>query len=166
MEFTFSLMDEAAARAVQGWRYAGEYAVYNMGSDGDPDDVSELLDRRSPYYAVRAAGDELIGYFAFGTACGIDDYEPPALYRTEGVLNVGLGLRPDLTGQGLGLAFVNAGLAFARRQFALVQFRLFVLPLNERAIRVYEQAGFRRVGMAMQHSPQGERPFLEMRRQP
>ncbi len=68
--------------------------------------------------------------------------------------------------RGLGLAFVNAGLVFARRQFAPALFRLFVMTFNERAIRVYERAGFQRVGVVMQRGPTGERPFLEMRRQP
>jgi RimJ/RimL family protein N-acetyltransferase len=37
------------------------------------------------------------------------------------------------------------------------------MTFNERAIRVYERAGFERVRVVIQHSLEGERPFLEMR---
>jgi RimJ/RimL family protein N-acetyltransferase len=161
MQFTFRLMDEADARAVQAWRYDGEYAVYNWDADGD--DPAELLDRRSPHYAVRDERSELVGFFAFGSSADITD-SPPGIYGEDRSVLVGLGMRPDLTGKGLGLAFVNAGLAFGTAQFAPTAFRLFVMTFNERAIRVYERAGFQRVGVVMQHSPQGDRPFLEMRR--
>ncbi len=57
---------------------------------------------------------------------------------------------------------MQAGLAFARQQFAPRAFRLFVMTFNERAIRVYERAGFERVRVVIQHSLEGERPFLEM----
>lgn len=163
MEFTFAPMTEEDARAVQAWRYEREYAVYNMGPD-DPEGLAEMLDRRSPYYAARDEDGSLVGYFVFGASAGIQFPALPTLYDADGAVKVGLGLRPDLTGKGLGLAFVNAGLAFARQQFEPSAFRLFVMPFNERAIRVYERAGFERVGVVIQRGPESERPFLEMRR--
>ncbi len=164
--FTFRLMTEADARALLTWQYAGPYAVYNFEDEAGPEDpydaLEELLDQRSPYYAVLDARGELVGFWAFGTTAEVVGERLPALYREDGSLTVGLGLRPDLTGQGLGLAFVQAGLAFARQQFAPGGFRLFVFPWNERAMKVYERAGFRRVGMVMQRTLEGERPFVEM----
>jgi [ribosomal protein S18]-alanine N-acetyltransferase len=55
-------------------------------------------------------------------------------------------------------------LDFAREHFAPERFRLYVLIFNERAIRVYERAGFERAGVYVQHNPAGDRDFLEMRR--
>jgi ribosomal-protein-alanine N-acetyltransferase len=163
MQFTFRLVDEADARAIQAWRYEGEYAVYNMEAD-HAEGLAELLDRRSPHYAARDERGELVGFFAFGTSAAITGSPEPGIYGEDGSVLVGLGLRPDLTGKGVGLAFVNAGLAFGKAQFAPNAFRLFVMTFNQRAIRVYERAGFEHVGVVMQHSPQGDRPFLEMRR--
>ncbi len=162
MQFSFRLMDEANARAIQAWRYEGEYAVYNVGEDDAA--LAELLDRRSPHHAVRDERGELVGFFAFGTSAAITSTPEPGIYGEDGSVLIGLGLRPDLTGQGLGLAFVNAGLAFGREQFAPTAFCLFVMTFNQRAIRVYERVGFQAVGVVMQRNPDGERPFLEMRR--
>jgi [ribosomal protein S18]-alanine N-acetyltransferase len=56
-------------------------------------------------------------------------------------LDYGLGLRPDLTGQGLGLEFFRAGVAFARERYQPQRVYLHVAEFNERARRVYERAG-------------------------
>ena len=79
--------DGHGAQAVAAWRYEGEYAFYD--ADADEEDLAELLDPASwgtKYYAVD--GDYLVGFLAFDVR---DD-----------ATGIGLGLRPDLTGQGLG----------------------------------------------------------------
>ena len=161
MHFTFKPMDEADARARQAWRYEGEYSVYNWEPEDNP---FEILDRRSPYYAVQDDKGELIGFFCFGSSAQVWDSGEPHLYSENNTITVGLGMRPDLVGKGLGLAFVNAGLTFAKEQFKPDYFRLFVLTFNERAIKVYERAGFQRVGIYEQHTEQGDHDFLEMSR--
>jgi RimJ/RimL family protein N-acetyltransferase len=162
MQFIFSPMNEADARTIKTWRYEGPYVVYNI--DNDLDDLAELLDQRSPYYAVRNEQGELIGFFVFGTSAQVGNVDVPGLYSEKNTITIGLGMRPDLTGKGLGLAFVNAGLDFAREQFRPDYFRLFVLAFNERAIRVYERVGFQHVRVFVQRNIHGEREFLEMRR--
>ena len=72
---------------------------------------------------------ELVGFYYF-------EAKPPDL-------DYGLGLRPDLTGGGLGLEFFLAGLAFARERYRPRRVFLHVAAFNERARRVYERAGFR-----------------------
>ncbi|MBF6590548.1 MAG: GNAT family N-acetyltransferase [Ktedonobacterales bacterium] len=163
MRFVFDEMTEADARAVMAWRYTGLYAVYN--SDGDADALAELLDHRSPHFAARDEQGELVGFFAFGSAAEVGGSDEPHLYTGDGGLSLGLGLRPDRTGNGLGLAYVNAGLAFARTRFTPAYFRLFVLPFNERALHVYERAGFTRVRTITVRGHHGERDFIEMRRE-
>jgi RimJ/RimL family protein N-acetyltransferase len=61
-------------------------------------------------------------------------------------LEYGVGLRPELTGQGLGLEIFLAGLEFARERFAPTTITLAVAAFNARAITVYERAGFRETG--------------------
>ena len=161
MKFIFTPMDEVNARTIQSWNYEVPYNIYNCTAE---DDISELLDRRSPHYAVKDDHGELIGFFAYGSSALVWDSGEPHLFSENNTITIGLGIRPDLTGKGLGLAFVNAGLDFARKQFKPDYFRLFVLMFNQRAIRVYEHVGFQRVGIYVQHNANGDTEFLEMRK--
>lgn len=158
MAYTFRPMDEADARAIAAWHYDPPYAIYNAVN---PDEIADLLDQRSPYYAARDGRGDLVGFFAYGTAGEVEGFVEPRLYGSDRVLTIGLGLRPDLTGRGLGLAFVEAGMSFAREQYSPAAFRLFVLSFNERAIRVYERAGF--LAVRVFRRPDGLE-FTEMRR--
>ncbi len=161
-QFNFTLLEEADARAILAWRYEGQYAIYNWEDEDDP---ADMLDRRSPHYAVKDERGELIGFFAFGSSAQVWDSGEPHLYSENKTVTVGLGMRPDLTGKGLGLAFVQAGLDFAREHFKPDYFRLYVLTFNERAMRVYERAGFERTGIYTRLSAEyGNRDFVEMRR--
>jgi ribosomal-protein-alanine N-acetyltransferase len=163
--YRFTPMTEADARAIGDWRYEGPYAVYTTPEEEREAAVREKLDRRSPHFTVRDESGELIGFFAYGSAAEVGELGLPHLYAADEVLSVGLGLRPDLTGNGRGLAFVEAGLAHARAQYQPRTFRLYVLSFNARARRVYERAGFERVGTVRIPFAAGEREFIEMRRE-
>ena len=61
-------------------------------------------------------------------------------------VRIGLGIRPDLTGQGLAQPFIEAGLRVREpRSGSRGVFRLWVAGWNERALRAYRRAGFREV---------------------
>ena len=128
MELQIRVMTEADAEEVISWRYPGEYSFYDM--ERDVEDMAELRAshvREAKYFSA-LEDSELIGFFEFDV-----DGE---------VAELGLGLRPDLTGKGLGAAFLEAGLVFARQRFGPERFRLRVAEFNKRAIAVYERAGF------------------------
>jgi ribosomal-protein-alanine N-acetyltransferase len=145
-------MSQPDAVAISRWSYPEPYSFYDW--DADPDDLAELLDparRGDAYSAVEDASGELVGFFSF---------KP----REPSAVEIGLGLRPDLTGRGLGGAFVEAGLEHARTRFAPAEFVLAVASFNRRAIAVYERAGFVQV-RAYRHSTNGaEWDFVELRR--
>ena len=150
--YVFKEMDDEEARGISGWRYDPPYDFYDATSDED--DLAELLDpvkRAGSYYAVHDGRGELVGFFQFE--------------KKGEAVDVGLGLRPDLTGAGLGLGFILAGLEFARQRFDPGAFSLSVATFNERAIRVYERAGFRRREVYLHHTNGGEYPFLAMTRE-
>ncbi len=151
MQFIFRPMNAGDARTIAGWHYQEPYAFYDM--DQDPDDLAELLDPRSwteMYHAVVNEHGELVGFFSFK--------------RDGNSVDLGLGLRPDLTGRGIGLAFLLAGLDFGRERFAPTTFRLAVATFNTRAIGVYERAGFERGKVFMHHTNGGEYEFMSMTR--
>lgn len=127
--FAIRPMTAPDAHAIAAWRYPGAYAFYD--ADADPNDLAELLDPAqwgTHYFAVEAR-DELVGHFVFKR----DDH---------GVTEIGLGLRPDLTGRGLGGAFLDAGLRYAAQALGATSYTLAVAAFNARAIAVYERAGF------------------------
>lgn len=158
-------MTEEDVREIGGWQYEEPYQVYAMDNDlSEAEALKEMLDRRSPHYAVRDEQDKLIGFFSYGTSSQPWEHDEPMLFTQDNLLTVGLGMRPEMTGKGLGLAFVQAGLAFAREEFAPQEFQLYVMPFNERAIRVYERAGFRRERVLTVKNIHGEIDFVEMRR--
>ena len=140
MSLHFEPMDEAAARAIHTWRYEPPYDVYDLAAGPAEDLVRAFVDPQNAYHAIRDEGGELVGYCCFGPDARVPggDYERQAL-------DVGLGVRPDLTGQGRGAGFVQAVLDFAESRWAPAAFRVTVAEFNRRARRVWEQAGFRQV---------------------
>jgi RimJ/RimL family protein N-acetyltransferase len=163
--YQFAPMAEPDARAIKEWRYGWPYSVYNTPEDEREAAVREMLDQRSPYFAAYDETRVLVGFFAYGTAAEVGVYREPRLFAQDGMLSVGLGMRPDLTGQGRGLEFVAAGLAHARALYQPRVFRLFVLTFNTQAQRVYERAGFERMGMLRVPTEGGVWEFIEMRRE-
>jgi RimJ/RimL family protein N-acetyltransferase len=123
------------------WRYPPPYDFYN-------DDGRRPLNPER-FYAVLTDDGTIAGFYFFG--------------ERGDALFYGLGLRPDLTGRGLGVAFVNAGLDFAREQLGARRFVLDVAEFNARAIHVYEQAGFRRTTTKTRFfEGWGDVPFVDM----
>lgn len=158
MKFSLVPMNEDSARAICSWRYPEPYSVY----DGNPADVAYMLDPRCHYFAVIDEVGDLAGFFCFGIDAQVPGELDEDERNTPDVLDVGLGMRPDLTGRGYGLDFVMTGLAVAREAFAPAQFRLAVLTFNRRAIRVYEKAGFRPVRTFVTETDRGVCEFLKM----
>ncbi len=137
--FAFRPLTEEDARIMIDWRYEGRAAFYDLA----PEDFAEILEELTSYRAATDEAGELAGFFVFGAGAQVPGGRDAGLYPPD-ALDVGLGLRPDLVGQGLGTRFVVTGLADARG--CLVppprRFRLSVAVWNERAIRAYARAGF------------------------
>ena len=134
MQWQFRPMDVSHARTIATWRYEPPYDFYNPG-----DDLSDLLRPDYHYYAVMDSNGELAGYCCFGA----DARVPGGDYPDDGSLDVGVGLRPDLTGRGLGAGFLRAVLEFGKRTFAPAAFRITVAAFNERSRHLCLRSGFR-----------------------
>jgi RimJ/RimL family protein N-acetyltransferase len=130
----FRPLGEADARAIVAWHYDGPYAVYNQPADGE----AGLLDPQYRYHAVESPAGELFGFCCFGA----DARVPGGTYQDRDALDIGGGLRPDLTGRGLGIASFRAILDVARERFDAGTFRVTVAAFNQRAIRMCQWAGF------------------------
>ena len=81
---------------------------------------------------------------------------------TGPVAEIGLGLRPDLTGRGLGESFLRACLHFASAALGAQSCTLAVAAFNRRAITVYERAGFQEAGRFEHVTNGGLHTFIRM----
>ncbi len=150
-EFSCLPMTAEDAHTIAAWHYQDSYAFYNF--DQDPEDLAELLDPlgwKDRYYAVRYETDDRVGFFCFAA-------------RRDGV-ELGLGLRPDLTGKGWGEAFITAGMEFAGNLYTPRRFLVQVAQFNRRAIRVYEKLGFNSEKTLLHRTNSGEFEFVFMAR--
>jgi [ribosomal protein S18]-alanine N-acetyltransferase len=129
-------MTAAYAAGIVSWRYPPPYDVYDMSGS----DAAFLTSPEAGFFALTDAG-ELIGFRSFGP----DGRVPGGSYDSS-ALDTGGGLRPDLTGRGLGREAIGTGLAFGRERFAPAAFRVTVASFNLRALRVVGALGFRRTG--------------------
>lgn len=94
----FMPMTEPLAKAITTWIYPAPYDLYNM--DDDEETLSELLD--GSYYASINEEGELIGFICIGDAARVPGGYLAGIYGNEQVMDIGLGMRPDLTGRGQG----------------------------------------------------------------
>ena len=125
MRWALGPMTGPEARQVTEWQYPAPYEMYNWAEEDDP---AELLD--GSYLACREESGALGGFLCFGPNATIPTRED--VYR-QGYLDVGLGLRPDLCGRGLGRGLLQQGLDWARRELGAGCFRLAVAQFNLRA---------------------------------
>lgn len=132
-------MDAESARAMLDWHYAAPYAMYNLvtGADGIEAGIAFFVDPQNHYYSIKNDRGELLGYCCFGA----DATVPGGDYSLE-ALDVGLGMRPDLTGQGRGHEVIAAILAFGRKRFPPARFRATIAAFNRRSQRAFGKIGF------------------------
>jgi ribosomal-protein-alanine N-acetyltransferase len=129
-------MSRAYADQVVTWRYPAPYDCYDM-TGADP---AWLISPGSGFFALTDRTG-LIGYRSFGP-----DGQVPGGDYDGSALDTGGGLRPDLTGIGLGREAIGTGLEFGQRQFQPQAFRVTIATFNVRAQRVVAALGFRRTG--------------------
>ncbi len=137
MALSLRPLTAAQARAIAGWRYEAPYDFYNMGAEAVDECVRYLSDPLNAFYSLMDERESLAGFCSFGP----DGQVAGGDYSLE-ALDIGLGLRPDLTGRGQGAGYAVAALDFARSEFAPRLFRVTIAEFNQRAQRVWQKLGF------------------------
>lgn len=158
MGYIVRKMAKKQAEDISTWKYAESYSIYDM--DGSKEILDELLD--GSYYAVTNEKDELIGYFCFGGAAQAPGGKQCGAYLGYDAIDIGLGMRPDLTGKGRGLNFLYKGLEFAKETFSSTNIRLTVATFNKRAIKIYEKSGFKKEKIFKSKTKKGDLEFMLM----
>lgn len=126
------------AREILDWKYPPPYDFYDPPGDMRHEDyVREFLNPALNFHGVMDAHGALIGFCSFG----VDGQVPGGDYADE-ALDIGLGMKPELTGRGLGPSFFSSILAYATEMLRPRRYRLTVANFNERAINLYHKFGF------------------------
>ncbi len=157
MQYKIEAMDKMTAAEIIRWRYDPPYTRYNIDDEGE---IDSMLD--GYHFAVRTADAGLVGFFCFGLSAQVPGGRMRGIYGGRRVLDIGLGMRPDLTGQGLGQSFVQAGIDFAIAKWRPKAMRLTVASDNPRAITVYERLGFNVIDSITTRTAHGRQDYLLM----
>jgi ribosomal-protein-alanine N-acetyltransferase len=151
VKLTIIPMCSEHARDIADWHYPGFYSFYDLRHY--PEDIEEIFDRSkwgTNLFSVLDEKGKLIGELNF---------------QKEGdELEIGIAMRPDMVGRGMGQTLLQAGMDFARSRFEFAMFSIRVWKLNGRAIRVYEKAGFQSEGEFFNNIEGIEYRFIRMTR--
>jgi [ribosomal protein S18]-alanine N-acetyltransferase len=142
---------ETEAARVAGWRHPPPFDVYGSADAG-------LFQRRGPdgegYYPAVDDDGRLVAFAVIGAEARVLGQEP-----ADGVVDVGMGVRPDLTGRGRGGALVGQVVALAAEMTGATAALAAVAVFNERSLALCRTAGFRDV---RRFAGPGERTFVEL----
>lgn len=137
MQFKLIPIRLADINLMLDWRYESPFDFYDPPTEHLYHLRTQLLDPFWRFHAVLDVQDDLCGYCSFG-----EDGQVTGGDYTLSALDIGLGLRPNLTGKGYGSDFLIDIMAYARDIFEFESFRLTVAVFNERAISLYRRLGF------------------------
>lgn len=136
MSLIIQPLDKANARACAVWHYSAPLDFYNLNPNDIEKNVQYFLDPKKKFYGIFEE-QEFVGFCSFGE----DGQVNGGNYSALG-LDIGMGIRPDLIGQGRGSYYVEAVLNFASREFNPSMYRVTIAAFNQRALRVWYKAGF------------------------
>lgn len=119
----------ADSEAVSRWRYADRWSVYDQRADDPP-----TSGRRA---VVSAADGRLIGFYCLG-----DDARVPGLVADESVVDLGVGMAPEIVGRGHGEEFALIVLDDVRRRFPGASVRAVIQTWNTRSLTLARRLGF------------------------
>ncbi len=145
-------LTEEQAELICGWKYEGEYGVYNTSWETVQKQKWAIADRekrRTQFEAVLDERNALFGYFR--------------LVEDGNSVMIGLGLNPQDCSKGYGSELMKLILAECSRRFSGKTPGLEVREFNLRAIKCYKKAGFQITDRYTKSTLTGTDTFLLMR---
>ena len=159
MVYSWRKLNWSDAVAITQWRYEAPYSVYDMICN-----PAELVNEE--YYSCVDGEGDIVGFGCFGFEAQVHGGILIGAYADTSIVDIGLGFRPDLTGKGQGMSFLQSLLEFAEHKFHPKGFRLTVASWNTRAICLYGKGGFSPVRTFASMTLVGETQFILMERGP
>jgi ribosomal-protein-alanine N-acetyltransferase len=151
MKYRFVNMAENFVTQIASWHYDGEYSFYDPAAD--PKDLETLMNRKywdGVTFAAMDARGVLAGWIM--------------LYPEGQAVWLALGMKPELTGKGLGQDFLADSIEQCRNLHGHEKKTIIldVAVFNRRAIETYWRAGFNETDTVRKRTPAGEMDFLRM----
>lgn len=148
--FTIQPMTLTDAKEILTWQYEPPYDFYNIvNTDEHPAEIMNDAIRIKHFYSVYQ--EKLIGLIE--------------LHRNKNTCTLGLGLKPEYTGKGLGESFVFEAIKFIQTTYPdITMIELAVATFNERAIKVYERCGFEALDYELMAAHGVLHEFLKMQK--
>lgn len=138
MDFISKIMNEGYAREILRWEYDAPYDFYN--NEMNDEALKELLN--GDYVAVVDKSNQLSGFFCTGISSQVPAGIRHDAYSVE-MIDIGLGMKPKLTGKGYGTEFFAFILQSIQELHGKeLPLRLTVATFNKRARNLYEKFGF------------------------
>lgn len=137
VRLTFRPLEKEQALAILHWRYSSPYDYYNFDAKNTKEVLRYLIDSNNAFNAILNKQGDLEGYCSFGA----DGQVPGGDYSTE-ALDIGMGIRPDLVGQGYGKQYAQAVARCGTNLCKAQRLRVTIAEFNKRAQRVWKQLGF------------------------
>ncbi|WP_202710289.1 GNAT family N-acetyltransferase [Sporosalibacterium faouarense] len=155
VEYSFKLgkLTEEAAKETCTWKYESPYEVYSSWSweemieKGEP--MTNPLERDKNFLGLYDQNHQILGFAGFS-------------YPKENTTRIGLGLKPDICGKGIGEYFVNLIINESKKRCSSGNIDLEVLTWNKRAYKVYRKCGFKTVETYIRKTPTGNSKFHRM----
>jgi len=130
-------MNKTLSAEILNWYYEPPYDIYN--NDCSEENIQELLNEN--YKAIVDEYHNLVGFFCIGESAKVPAGYKFGVYHAD-LIDMGLGMNPNLVGQGNGFEFCSSIINYIKKQFRDTPIRLTVATFNKRAIRLYEKLGF------------------------
>ena len=137
MQLTYRPATETSAREFVRWKYEAPYDIYNCPQEKIEKAIKYYINPINNVYAIYDHADTLIGYCSYGT----DAQVPGGDYSTE-ALDIGLMIKPELTGHGMGNSHSKDVIRNGIEKYTPVKLRVTIAAFNHRAIRTWEKNGF------------------------
>jgi ribosomal-protein-alanine N-acetyltransferase len=137
MKLRIKNMNENLSIEVTNWKYDRPYDFYN--NEMTDEVIAEKLD--GSYQALIDDNGELVGFFCVGKSAQVPAGNKVGAYE-KNFVDMGLGMHPNLAGQGKGYEFCSYILDYIQENHRNTPIRLSVATFNKRAVHLYEKLGF------------------------
>lgn len=150
-EYEKESMTEVYAREISNWNYEDLYSDYNLPSYEEMKEKKYGITNEENYknYICFVDNGNLIAY--------------SSMKEMETGVFLGIGIRPDSCGKGLGKYFLRTSVDEIKKRYLNRKIFLEVRSWNERAIKSYKTSGFKIIKTVVKKDRLGnEIEFIEM----